>query len=334
MANSRLGIETKAITEGALMAGLTAILALAGIFIPLLSPIVMLIWTLPVVVICLRYGMKAGALTMAAAAFALLLIATPLNALDLLIRSAAPALVLGYGLHRGWRSEKTLAYTSVAALIGIALSLAISIMLMGISLEEMFGVDAETINEVVQLAADYGLLTAMQLTEAEFAASIAEMFTLMLYLIPAGLLITALITALTNLLVARLVLGKLRLPLPPAAGLASFRLPLPFILGLILGMGLPLAGSYLFPGELALPVAGQNITFVFMTLYFFQGMGLISFYLGRVSPQSRRFLKLLLIVAVFLTSFYLLLPICLAGVADVFVDFRKIELATREKGQK
>lgn len=331
MANSRLGMETKAITEGAVMAGLTAVLAMTGIYIPMLAPIVMLVWTLPVVVICLHHGMRAGALTMAVAGLVILIISTPLNALSMLIRSAGPALALGFGLHRSWRTERTLVYTTAAAFIGIAASLAISIFVMGISFAEMFSIDGETVGEIVKMAADYGLLTSIKMTEAELTVYITEIFALMIYLLPAILLISSLTTALTNFMVAQLVLGKLRISLPPVTKLADFQLPLPFIYGIIGGIGLSVAGRYLFPGDPTLPVAGQNITIIFLALYFFQGMGVISHYIRKASPQSQRFYKGLLIVAILITFFYLLVPICFVGVADVFMDFRGLDLLQKKK---
>ncbi len=331
MANSRLGMETKALTEGAVMAGLTAVLAMAGIYIPMLTPIVMLVWTLPVVVICLHHGMRAGALTMAVAGLVILIISTPLNALSMLIRSAGPALVLGFGFHRSWRTEKTVIYTTVAAFIGIAASLAISIFVMGLSFEKMFSIDSATVTEVVQMAADYGLLTSIKMTAQELTAYITEIFALMIYLLPAILLISSLTTALTNFMVAQLVLGKLRITLPPVTKLADFQLPLPFVYGIIGGVGLTVAGNYLFPGDLSLPMAGQNITMIFLALYFFQGMGVISHYIKKAPPQSQRFYKLLLVIAIFITFFNLLVPISFIGVADVFMDFRGLDLLKKKK---
>ena len=141
MPNSKLRMETKAITEGALMAALTAILAMTGILVPFLNPIVMLIWTLPVVIVCIRHGMRAGAATIAVAGFIILGVGTPMNALDMLLTSAAPALFIGCGFYYKWPTERTLFFTAITAIIGLGVVILISIFIMGIGLRQIFGLD-------------------------------------------------------------------------------------------------------------------------------------------------------------------------------------------------
>ena len=328
MANSRLRVETKAITEGAVMASLTAVLALAGIFIPVINPIVMLIWTLPVVVICIRHGMKAGVATIAVAGILILIIATPVNAFNMLLCSVGPALFIGGGFHYKWSTEKTILYTAAAAAMGLAADLLISSWVMGVSVMRMFTFDPELFEEVAGMIRDSGLMSSMFDSQEELLESVREMFDTMHLMIPAALAIYGLFTALTNYAVARIVLRRLKEQVPPLTKLSTFRLPMPFLLGFITGFGiLILCGTY-FTDNILLMAAGQNITGVFMVLYAFQGFGLAFYYIGKFAPQMQSTFRFILIFGILLTGFNSLMFISYAGVIDAFFDFRKLDIGS------
>ena len=323
MANSRLGMDTKSITEGALMAALTAVLAMAGIYIPPLAPVVMLIWTLPVVVICLRRGMRAGAATMAVAGFVILVIATPTLAIEMLLRSAGPALIIGYGLQRQWKSEHTILFTGIAAFIGLTASFALSFIIMGVDFDGFFSVDPNAIDEIVKMFSDYGFMDQFQMSAPEMADYISAMFVMLKHLFPAILLIAGLSTAFTNFIAANIVLKKLKIPLPPVTKLSTFRLPFGFVFAFILGMGLAVVGGSVLPGIPAAARFGQNIMLVCVACYFFQGLGLIFHFIGKAEPSTRKFWKFSLVLVIFVTFLYFFSIVGFIGVADALFDFRK-----------
>ena len=326
MPNSRLGIETRAITEGALMAVLTAVLALAGIYIPLLEIVVMLVWTLPVVVVCMRHGMRAGAVTMAVAGLIIMMISTPMVAFDMVLRSAGAALLIGNGFRHRWRTEKTLLYTAIAAFAGMVLNLLVTTMVMGISIMDMFIVDTETVNEMVALFADYGLLDSFGASAEEMANTIHSMFSTMRLIFPGALLVYGLMSAVSNYLAADFVLRKLKIPTPPVTKLSTLRLPSLMIFGFLLGFGMTILGFSLWPQEPMVVTVGQNITVVFMALYMFQGLGMLLFFINKTQPGTKGFLKFVLIASVFMTFFGILSIIAYIGIADAIFDFRKIEV--------
>ena len=326
MANSRLGMETKAITEGAVMATLTAILAMAGIYIPLLEPFIMMIWTLPVVVVCMRWGMRTGAATMAVAGIIILIASSPLYAAEMILRSTGPALLIGYGFRWKWKTEKTILYTALAAFLGLGLSYAISFLLMGVRFDAFFAVQPETIDEMVALFNDYGLTEAFRLTADEMVDFMTSAFLMIRYLFPSILLISGLFTAITNYAAANFVLRKLKIPLPPVSKLASFRLPFELVFCFIAGFGMTVIGGVFYPETPVVAEIGQNIMTVFIALYMFQGIGLLLYYVEKTPPHMRVFWKIMLIMAIILTAFQFLYIICLTGIIDALLDFRRLEL--------
>jgi len=305
------------------MAALTAMLALAGIFIPVIDPVIMLVWTLPVVVVCIRHGMRAGAATIAVAGFVIMTLSGPMIAANMLIRSVGPALLIGCGFHYGWRTEKTVLFAALAAFLGLLADYAISVFIMDISLREMFAVEPETVDEMIRMFSDYGLLETMQITAEEMADFILSTFSLMILILPAILMVYSLVTAITNYLTATLLLRKLKIPVPPMLKISTFRLPIGVVFGFLLGFALMVLGNMFWPETTIIVTVGQNISIMFLTLYMFQGLGLILHYIGKTSPSMRGFLKFSLCLVVVMTAFNFLAIIGYIGVADALLDFRR-----------
>jgi hypothetical protein len=79
---------------------------------------------------------------------------------------------------------------------------------------------------------------------------------------------------------------------------------------------------------------GQNLVFVTLAAYFFQGMGLILHFIGR-APQGRRtFLKILLFMTILWTHVFFLQGVGYMGVADALFDFRRIGAWAKEEMEK
>ncbi len=331
MANSRLSVETKVITEGAIMASITAVLALAGVFIPLINPVVMLVWTLPVVVICVRHGMRAGIATITVAGVLILIIATPVNAFNMLLCSVGPALLIGQGFYRKWTTEKTIFYTVVTAILGLTADVLISSKVMGISVTQMFTIEPDVVDEMVAMISSNGLLSSMYANQAEMAESINSMVDNMIMVLPAALVMYGLFTAITNYAVAYFSLRRLKEQVPPFTKLSTFRLPTPFLIGFVAGFALLMISSTYPDYQSSLSAIGQNVLSVFLVLYAFQGFGLALFYIGKLAPQRQGTFKFLLVFFIILSGFSLLMIISYVGVFDAFLDFRGIDIGSVRK---
>jgi uncharacterized protein YybS (DUF2232 family) len=324
-------METKAITEGAMMATLTVIFAMTGIYFPLLGPVVMLVWTLPVVVMCLRRGLQAGAMTMAVSGFIIMILATPLNGISMLIRSAGPALVIGYGYYSKWPSEKTLLYTWGAAFVGLLASYALTFFVMGISVTDMFHVAPETIEEMVALFDERGLLASAGMGAQEMVDQLTETFSMLLTLIPMILVLSGLTSAITNYVAASFVLRRLKMDIPPMVNLSTFQLPFGLVFVFILGFGMATVGSIFFPQYTTLITIGRNILYIMLTLYLFQGLGVVSHYIKRAPADKQRFLKVITAVIFIWTINFMLFAMGSFGLADALFDVRKLSRAPDKK---
>jgi len=291
-----------------------------------LNPIVMLIWTLPVVIVCIRHGMRAGAATIAVAGFIILGLGTPLNALDMLLTSASPALIIGCGFYYKWPTEKTLLFTAIAAILGLGAVILISIFIMGIGLRQIFGIDPETIEQVIAMFSDNPLLSGAYDSPEALAAAIYSMIEMFEYFIPLTISIYGLFSALSNYIIAHLVLRRLKEPVPPMTKLATFSLPRPLAFGAVLGFGLLILGTMYMPDAPIVALAGQNMQTITLLIYMFQGFGVISHFMNKMQPQSRRMAKIAIVLGVLVTGFNLLGIIGVIGLFDAFADIRGLGL--------
>ena len=325
MANSRQGMETKAITEGAFMSALAVLLVVVGVFVPILALITNLVWALPIVVLCMRHGMRAGVAAMAVVGVLLMLLITPLRAIQMMISLAAPALVLGCGLLRKWSTEKILALTGFATFLGMCAYFVLTIQLMGLTLQQFMGSDPESIRQVVRLYEDLGFLATVGLTAYQLEEYVTMMMSALVIILPSALLISGLGVALLNYAVANMILKRLKVELPPVTRLATFRLPMGIVFVFIAGLAMIVMGGMFFEENATIPVVGQNILLVVVALYFFQGYALVAFLLERYAPASHKFLRIVFAVLMLVNIIVMFVPVALAGLIDALFDPRKLE---------
>ena len=89
--------QTNALTEGAFMAVIAAILGLAGIYLPLLGAVTGFLWPIPIIVLIIRYDLRSGFLSLIAALILMVTLSEPLTAL-FRVAIRRMALVFGYSI--------------------------------------------------------------------------------------------------------------------------------------------------------------------------------------------------------------------------------------------
>jgi len=131
---------------------------------------------------------------------------------------------------------------------------------------------------------------------------------------PGLLLTTMLNTVFLNMVVGQYLLRRKKAELAPWPAFATWRLPEPLV-ALVILAGI----SLLVPVPLINDI-GLNLLLVSGTLYFFQGLTLLTGLLNRWSvPGALRFLIFLLV----LVQAYGIVLLAIAGLVDVWADFRR-----------
>jgi uncharacterized protein YybS (DUF2232 family) len=147
------------------------------------------------------------------------------------------------------------------------------------------------------------------------ANSMDQIRFVMLRILPALAIMSALFVCWLNILVAKPVLTGRALPYPDFGPLRLWRAPDQAI-WLLIGSGL----TMLLPDK-GLKLIGVNGLLVVLTIYFFQGMAIVSFFFEK--KNMPRFFRIMLYTLIALQQVFLLIVIGL-GVFDLWLNFRKI----------
>jgi uncharacterized protein YybS (DUF2232 family) len=156
------------------------------------------------------------------------------------------------------------------------------------------------------------------------AASLDQIQYVLVRLLPSLAAASTLFVAWTNLIAARPILERRGLVFPDFGRLNHWRAPEPLVWGVIgcgLIMFLPTTGTRLL---------GINGMLILLTIYFFQGIAIVSFFFEKKNlPRS---IRVVLYIMIAFQQLFLLLIICI-GLFDMWINFRKIETHKNEPNQ-
>ena len=143
---------------------------------------------------------------------------------------------------------------------------------------------------------------------------LAELQPFIVQILPAMVTASTLFVAWTNILIARPVLKRRLLVYPDFGPLKMWKAPEYLVWGVI-GCGLAL----LLPGSV-INTVGHNGLLILMTVYFFQGIAIVSFYFEK--KRLPRFIRFFLYTLIAVQHLILLAVIGL-GFFDMWVNFRR-----------
>ena len=294
--------------------GVTSILFTITILSPILGFLCTIGIPLPTLVYRAKLGRKHGALV---PVVSLALLVVMLGGVSLDILYFLELLLIGYVLYEAYEQrisvEKTIGYTCFTVL------LAGSIVLLFFS--------ATSDNGIISLISGYvrknleATLTlyqemGMPADNVELVReSIEQIQYVFIRILPALAVISTMMVAWSSLLLSRPLLKRMNLFFPDFAPLNLWKAPEPLVWGVI-GCGMML----MIPSN-EVKLAGINALLILMTIYFFQGIAIISFFFDK--KRIPRILRIFLYALVALQQILLLLIIGI-GFFDTWLNFRKL----------
>lgn len=316
-------LRTQALAEGALMAAITAILGLAGIYLPFIRIFTDMLWTIPIVIVTTRHGLTTGGIALGVAGILILTLAQPLQAVFLVLQFGALALFYGIAFKNGYKPAVTLLLGTGVAVLSLLL---VIVLIMG-----LFGADAlnivqqlqASIEPTIQLYEKLGLFeqgaqsglteeTVRQLLEA-FAGGIT-------LVIPAMFVIWALSTAFLNYVIAQVVLLRLKITVPVLPPFREWQLPWWTVWGFIAGFAAYLIGSN--AGLALLSQVGLNIMLLYVPILFVLGLSVVSFYIGKYFSGIGARLFIVFLAILFLRLVFL--AVLTVGLLDLILNYRHL----------
>ena len=300
-------------TELPVLAGLSLVLVLLPAFAPLEWLFPTLLGPFPIAIMAVKYpwrqvlwliGLQAG----------VLFVITALPSLLLLAQYGVVGMTLGAAIRLGYTASRTISW-SVALPIGIG-----AVVLLFVSALAQQTPHAYLIHLFEQMAD--GLYEQLRHVEGlrdeeAMAAALEALPRTLVAVLPAVCAVNFLFPNVLNYLLARRYLQRHELPIAfTPADVADWRAT-DYLVWVFLA-----SGAALFLPVPALSHVGLNVFLVTLAIYFIQGLAILVYW-GRRLPLPSAACWLLAVLAFLLAAPFCILACTVAGLFDLWVDFRR-----------
>ena len=316
---------TRGLTEGAILAALSAVAAGLGLVVPLIG---VMFAPIPVMLLVIRWGLRTAALAAIVAGLILLQFFGPLNALLVTVTFAPAGLALGWGAQRGIGGPLTVLAGAAAFLVSSVAAVGLTILVLH---QDVLGQFIQTQVQGIQMAVSLGERFGsppQQLEEwralvnpicAEHHCYPAAFPQLIRTVLPVLLTLTALTSAYLCYTLARSVIRRVGHEIPAVPPILTWRVSPPLASGLLYAYaGLSVANLW-FP---VLTGAVWNAMILIVFVFGFQGT-----LVGITWMNKRQIPRLAQILAVLLVLTSGLLPelvLAMVGILDTWYDYRHL----------
>lgn len=306
---------TRGLTEGAILAALTAIIGAAGLLAP---PVAVLLAPLPIMLLVIRWGLRIAVLACIIAAAALFQFTGPLNAVSVVAMFAPLGLTLGWGVRRGFAAQWTVVAGSIAFMLASVAMLVVAGALMH---QDVMGDFITSQVKAMQMAMDVQRrLGAPAAQTEEMRKMIAILPDFLRTALPVALALGALLWSYLCYTLARSVLRRVGHPLPGVPAILGWRLPAGLAAIMLW------AGAILSLAAMRSPhqLGGAALDAMLVNLFAFGFQGV----LVGVTWANRRgypaFIQILFGVMLLGGGILPLLGLAILGMLDTWWDFRRL----------
>lgn len=305
-----------------IVVGVTATLIIfsVAVFMPVVGFFVSLFIPLPVLFYRAKLGRRNGSIVPLVAGTVMGLVFGGLT-MDIFFFSGL--MLLGFAISEMFEKKLSLEMTIVAA-CSIVLGVGLTVLLLYCVMADTGVYTLVSAYVATNLALSLDLYQGIgipQETIDTISGSLDQIQYVLVRLLPSLAAASTLFVAWTNLIAARPIMLRRGLYFPDFGRLNLWRAPEPLIWGVI-GCGL-----ILFLPASGIRLIGVNGLLVLLTVYFIQGMAIVSFYFEK--KKLPRAMRVVLYMTIALQQLFLLIVICI-GLFDMWINFRKIDTNKRE----
>ncbi|OGO76819.1 MAG: hypothetical protein A2Y23_09095 [Clostridiales bacterium GWB2_37_7] len=322
-------INARSITEGAILAALTAIL---GVFynVPIVG-IITMFWPVPIIIVGYRNGFRVSIVAAFIAAILISIIVTPIVGIILFVTYAIPGAVMGYMLRKRYSPYKTLTVCSLMLAVTAVLEFILGLeLILGISIFEIVGnLNAVTndyysqiYNQAAQAAEMY---KKFGLGETEVKQVMEQMSALLKQatkLMPIGFLFAGITGSYINFKAVKLILNRMGYKIEDINRFSQWRLDkvnrtiligITFITLLLMYVNAQAASDLL-----------TNIWLVLMLVYVILGLSVTKYFIEKLGERYEIPAPVQGIMLVFLLFIMLgILPYI--GMFEIAADIRRLD---------
>lgn len=309
--------SVRPLAEGAMMAGVFALMALVTYYSSSLGTLVLFAMSAPTAILTYRHGWKTGLLSSVASILILFLLTDPVFVITGCISLQFTGLALGFSLKQKYKPWFSVLITALAFLIGFFFLIKMGSIFMDINFsEEMISMYKAAAQSSMELAERFNVPDDQTELIKQLPGMIETFFT---RLFPMLIGMSSLLNAVINYQVVVLICKRLNIQIEPLPPFQNWRLPEIFGIFYMLAFVLSYFGRN--QNIDVLNIAAENIYQLFYILMQVQGLTLITWVMiqFKVSPAFRWLGLIFIYFNPYLASFVLIL-----GFIDLIVDFRKL----------
>ncbi|QSX04972.1 DUF2232 domain-containing protein [Sedimentibacter sp. zth1] len=305
-------VNTSGLTEAAMVSGLLVILSMISFYI---FPLIDFLFPVPGILLAKRRGFKYSALSLISASIIIsMLIGIQMGFIYLFMYTPI-AIAMSYMICKEKKPTSVIIVGAIVMLISLIFIVQGLEMFMGVEFTDEI---TSLIRESFDLSKDlFGKSEAFNSNLQNINTMMDNAIHLLTRLVPVMLILTSVLMAVANYMIAQLVGRKLKVELTPLKDLAFFRLPKGFILGFVVMILLSLMFTQLgfSNGDVIL----LNIFMVGCFAFLVQGLGVIKFLFikYKTKPVFRVLIFLFVVFNPVIASAVILL-----GVLDMAIDLR------------
>ncbi len=300
-----------------MLTALTVVLCLAGIYVPFIGGVLKFIWPVPIAVLILRHGLRAGIMATVVSGLLLLMLTGPVNVLVTLAGFGLIGIVLGYTLRLKLAAPQVILWCAVGSAVSIIASLYLAGFLIGVDpIDAMIEAQTMAIEQIRPWTEQLASQSGQQAAQME--QMLEQMPSLMRMILPSVIVVAAVFSSFINFLVARWVLKRMGSEVVSLPAFAEWRFPKWCVYMYLLGLGLSLFGDY--TGVDFLRPLGINLLTAFGYLFLVGGVALATFFFKQ-SKVSRN-IKIGLGVFIFVFFAYVFQLLVYVGIFDSIFNYR------------
>lgn len=219
-------MPVRGLTEGAVLAAVAAVLALAAKYVPLLGAVAVFLCPLPLTVLTIRHGLRVALLASVVATGIGTMVGGLLIGASIGLAFAPAGVAMGIGIRHHFPAVRIWLLTAVVAMASVVASAGLALVGIGLDprqeLAQAIQLSGQSQQTVIQFYDRLGIDTASLRAQAGLMQQAMEM---MPRLLPFLLVSIGASVAYLNLLVGRSVLRRLRIDVPAFPPMSTWRVP-------------------------------------------------------------------------------------------------------------
>jgi len=315
-------IHTKALVEGAIFAGVTAVLGVLYYYMQYLG-IIAMVWPVPVIIVGYRNGLKASILSALSAGLIVSLVTQPLVGVGLLAGFGLPGVLMGYMIKKKVNPYIIVLICGLVLSITMAGEFLISLTASGIDMADFLaGIDSALKQQLEMLLDIYKRFGITETDLQTMKDNLDQIIRMMKLIFPSSLVLSGLMFSFIDYKLTRLILKRIGHMIPEIEQFSKWRIIEPYsfiLLGLVV-----LAGIVPYLGLSILTAVALNISTLLMLIFTVVGVSVIVYYAGIYGDRNGipKVLRRIIVVIVILVFMRL---VALVGILDLVFNLRKLK---------